>query len=249
MKIVDRAAHKIVQLLQMFEEQHGMRFFPRNMVHVIYECGVVLLKEAATVPFAATKKRATALDASNVCLRVLKGTSRTWPWAERLAGRLEGLLNEAGANISMQPFASNWTVPVGGNDQTGTDTSQTFYQFVHVWDSTGVENSGRSYPKNRASDVYPTQPDTAIHTDPSRATDHSQMGLGLQGLPPSHQGFGNSRVTRGNLGEEGSSHVDGEAQSYDMMSFSGTPSSSSSYSLPPQAQQEPGERRWDPLFH
>ncbi|CAE6451953.1 unnamed protein product [Rhizoctonia solani] len=99
MKMVDRATHKIVQLLQMFEEQHGMRFFPRNMIHVIYECGVVLLKEAAVVPFAATKKRATALEAGNVCLRVLKGTSRTWPWAEQLANRLEARLNEAGANM------------------------------------------------------------------------------------------------------------------------------------------------------
>ncbi|KAF8754765.1 nitrogen assimilation transcription factor [Rhizoctonia solani] len=47
-KMVERATHKIVQLLQLFDEQHGMKFFPRNMVHVIYECGIVLLKEAAT---------------------------------------------------------------------------------------------------------------------------------------------------------------------------------------------------------
>ncbi|CCO37356.1 hypothetical protein BN14_11511 [Rhizoctonia solani AG-1 IB] len=46
-KMVDRATHKIVQLLQIFEEQHGMRFFPRNMIYVIYECGLALLKEAA----------------------------------------------------------------------------------------------------------------------------------------------------------------------------------------------------------
>ncbi|EUC57315.1 fungal specific transcription factor [Rhizoctonia solani AG-3 Rhs1AP] len=248
MKMVDRAAHKIVQLLQMFEEQHGMRFFPRNMLHVIYECGVVLLKEAATVPFAATKKRATALEAGNVCLRVLKGTSRTWPWAEQLANRLEARLSEAGANIAMQPFASNWTVPAGENDQTGSDNSQTFYQFVHVWDSTGAESSHRGYPMNRASGMQPAQPGPTVHADASRATHSGQMGLGLQGVSPSHQGFGNSAM-RSNLGEDGGAHVDGESRPYDMMSFSGTPTSSrSSYSLPPQAQHETDGRAWDPLF-
>ncbi|CAE7221642.1 unnamed protein product [Rhizoctonia solani] len=137
-KMVDRAAHKIVQLLQMFEEQHGMRFFPRNMIHVIYDCGTVLLKEAATVPFAATKKRATALEAGNVCLRALKGASETWPWAEQLSNLLEAELNEAGANITTQPFASNWTVSAGETEPVGADSSQTFYQFVHVWDPMGV---------------------------------------------------------------------------------------------------------------
>ncbi|CAE6476614.1 unnamed protein product, partial [Rhizoctonia solani] len=62
-KMVDRATHKIVQLLQMFEEQHSMTFFPRNMIHAIYECGITLLKEATTVSFAAIKKRETTLDA------------------------------------------------------------------------------------------------------------------------------------------------------------------------------------------
>ncbi|KAH7338367.1 hypothetical protein B0J17DRAFT_421283 [Rhizoctonia solani] len=104
MKMVDRATHKIVQLLQMFEEQHGMRFFPRNMLHVIYECGLALLKEAATLPFAAAKKRANALEAGNMCLRALRGTSKTWSWADQLANQLEGQLNEAGANIFQTIF-------------------------------------------------------------------------------------------------------------------------------------------------
>ncbi|CAE6426189.1 unnamed protein product [Rhizoctonia solani] len=237
MKMVDRATHKIVQLLQMFEEQHGMRFFPRNMLHVIYECGLALLKEAVTVPFAAAKKRANALEAGNMCLRALRGTSATWSWAEQLANRLEGQLNQTGASITMQPFTSNWTTPTAENEQTGTDTSQTFYQFVHVWDPASTENSVTNDSTNRVP---------GMRTNPPRVGLSDPVGLGLQGVP--HQDFGNPAI-RGNLGETGSAHVDEEAQSYDMMSFSGTPSSSrSSYSLPPQTQQGTDERVWDPSF-
>ncbi|EUC57316.1 hypothetical protein RSOL_218040 [Rhizoctonia solani AG-3 Rhs1AP] len=97
-KMVNRATRKIVHLLQMFEEQHSMMFFPRNMIHVIYECGIVLLKDAITAPLAATKKRAIVLEAVSACLRALRGTSKTWPWADRLANQLEGNLNEIKAN-------------------------------------------------------------------------------------------------------------------------------------------------------
>ncbi|KAF8686344.1 nitrogen assimilation transcription factor [Rhizoctonia solani] len=97
-KMVERATHKIVQLLQLFDEQHGMKFFPRNMVHVIYECGVVLLKEAAHTPPGATKKRVAAVNACHMCLHALRGASKTWLWAEHLAGKLEEDMKVARAN-------------------------------------------------------------------------------------------------------------------------------------------------------
>ncbi|CAE6496743.1 unnamed protein product [Rhizoctonia solani] len=136
-KMVDRATHKIVQLLRMFEEQHSMTFFPRNMIHVIYECGIALLKEATTVSFAATNKRETALEAVDACLRALRGTSRSWPWAERLANLLEGKLNEGKENNATQPFTSDWTAPGGENDQSG----HIFYPLVQGWDQAGLESS------------------------------------------------------------------------------------------------------------
>ncbi|KAJ1305122.1 hypothetical protein OPQ81_000159 [Rhizoctonia solani] len=245
MKMVDRATHKIVQLLQMFEEQHGMLLFPRNMVHVIYECGLVLLTEAATVPVAATKKRTNALEACHVCLRTLRGTSRTWPWADQLASRLEEKLNEAGANATMQTIASNWKVPESGNDRAGMDGPQTFYQFVHVWDPTGAEGSSRGHSVNEIPGMQLNQPGSGVHAGPPGAEFTSPLGLGLQGLPPQHQGFDNPEIT--NPREAGSARVDGEVQSCDMMSFSGTPSSSSaSYTLPIQAQSASDERIWSP---
>ncbi|CAE6492919.1 unnamed protein product [Rhizoctonia solani] len=241
-KMVDRATHKIVQLLQMFEEQHGMRFFPRNMIYMIYECGLVLMKEAATVPFAATKKRATAIEAGHACLRALKGTSVTWPWAEQLATRLEGCLNAAGANTTLQPFTSNWSIPVGGTNSAGADMSPTFHQFVHVWDSTGMEAPGRINLTNRIQDTQPTEPNSDMTT--TRGMVPSSMGLGLQGLVPQNHDLGHPTIRR-NLGEEGSAQVDGETRAYDMVSFSDTPTSStSSYSAPHPTQQGSDEDMW-----
>ncbi|CAE6460575.1 unnamed protein product [Rhizoctonia solani] len=247
-KMVDRATHKIVQLLQMFEEQHGMRFFPRNMVYVIYECGVALMREAASVPFAATKKRATAIEAVHACLRALRGASMTWLCAEQLAGRLEGLLNETGTNTTIQPFSSNWSVPLSETDQAGADISQTFHQFVHVWDSAGVENPARINLMNRTQDMQSTQLGSDMHT--TRAGISSSMGLSLQSVSPQHHDLGNPTIRR-NLGEEGSTQVDGEARAYDMMPFSGTPSegSTSSYSVPRPAQRGTDGDMWNsPLF-
>ncbi|KAG8737736.1 hypothetical protein FRC11_001869 [Ceratobasidium sp. 423] len=226
--MVDRATHKIVQLLQMFEEQHGMVFFPRNMVNVIYECGIVLLKEAAIVPSAAMKKRATALEASHVCLGALRGVSRTWSWAKQLAGQLEGKLNEADANMPMQSYPSDWAASRGDGHQTG----QAYYQLVHVWDYANAESSTGSDPANQFS---------GMQIDPSTAA------LGLEVPPPEHQSLGNPE-TRGNLEvTTGSANLDTESSIYDVMSFPGTPSSSAaSYQLPGQAQQGSKERMWEP---
>ncbi|CAE6494731.1 unnamed protein product [Rhizoctonia solani] len=243
MKMVDRGTHKIVQLLQIFEEQHGMMFFPRNMVYIIYECGVVLLREAVDAPLAAIKKRATALEAGHVCLRALRGASRTWPCAERLAGLLESKLNEVGADTTIQAFTSNWNVTEGGNEQAGTDLSQTFYQFVHVWDPAGDESSARSNPTSSVPGVKSIRSGSEMQASPSGTRIPSPLGLGLQILPAQHQSLDGPAIGS-NAGGAGSAHVDEVARAYDVTSFSGIPSSSSapSYSLP---RREEDDRMWD----
>ncbi|CAE6461401.1 unnamed protein product [Rhizoctonia solani] len=133
--MVDRATHRIVQLLQMFEEQHEMKFFPRNMIHVIYECGIVFLKEFRYVPLGATKKRVAAMEACHVCLRALRGASVTWPWAEHLAGELEANLHAARSNITAEPFLAEWAIPVMDNYQP----KQNLYPLVHSYDSLGAD--------------------------------------------------------------------------------------------------------------
>ncbi|CAE6451962.1 unnamed protein product [Rhizoctonia solani] len=212
-KMVDRATHKIVQLLQMFEEQHSMTFFPRNMIHVIYECGIVLLKEAVMAPLTATKKRATVLQAVSACLRALRRTSKTWPWAERLANQLEEDLNKIRANDTAQPF-----IP-GENDQTG----QTPYPPVQVWDPTGPGSSFEGGFMQHFSGMQ-------IHP-PGGVPSTSQLGLDLS----LHQRHGLSDpATLDNLGGVGerADIVNTEAGAHDAIPFAGTPSGSTApYSL------------------
>ncbi|KAG8794389.1 hypothetical protein FRC12_024716 [Ceratobasidium sp. 428] len=92
-KMCERGAHKIVQLLNMFDDQYGLRFFPRNMLQAINSCGNALLEEFASSPGAA-KKRATAHEGVEVCVRALRAVSPTWPCAEALANDLEARLEE-----------------------------------------------------------------------------------------------------------------------------------------------------------
>ncbi|KAJ1305123.1 hypothetical protein OPQ81_000160 [Rhizoctonia solani] len=229
--MVDRATHKIVQLLQMFEEQHGMVFLPRNIIHMVYECGIVLLKEAATVPFAATKRRATALEASHVCVRALRGASRTWPWAEQLAVLLERKLNETQANSTIQSFSPDWTDPGGNDHQAGPHS----YQIIQVWPS-NVENSAGSSHTRRTS---------GLQID-SSATVPSIGALGLEITPPQQQAPSNPTIGE-NLGDTTrSTHIDPETGFYDMISFSGTPSSSTaSYPLDQKNRGGHDEETWE----
>ncbi|KAH7338365.1 hypothetical protein B0J17DRAFT_718012 [Rhizoctonia solani] len=222
-KMVDRATHKIVQLLQMFEEHHGMRFFPRNILHVIYECGVALLNESASVPAAATKKRANILEAVNACLHALRGTATTWPWAGKLAGQLEGKLNEVRVNNTAHPFVSDWTVPGGETNQMG----QT-YPFAQVWEPTGFGSPSGSSSMNQLS---------GMHISSSKSRLDGQLGLGLS--PHQHQMWGNL-TTPGNPEE-----TEGDPSIRNVMRFSGSSSSSAApYPLPLHHQQGTNSKKW-----
>ncbi|CAE7221638.1 unnamed protein product [Rhizoctonia solani] len=222
-KMVDRATHKIVQLLQMFGKLHMMMFFPRNMIHVIYECGIALLKESATAPVAATKKRAIALEAARTCLCVLRETSRTWPWAEQLADHLEGKLNETGANNTTQLFTSDWTAPGGETGQIGPN----IYPLTQEWGPAGrLASPSEGNFVNQLS---------GMQIDPS-GSGFAANQLGLDLSPHQHGILGN-HVTFDNLGGTGeSAHIVGtqvDTVTHGAMPFPGAPSTSTTpYSLP-----------------
>ncbi|QRW07163.1 Fungal specific transcription factor domain [Ceratobasidium sp. AG-Ba] len=59
-KVYNRAAHKIVQLLNMFDNQYGLRFLPRNMIEAVCSCGTALLRELTATHPGAHKKRSTS---------------------------------------------------------------------------------------------------------------------------------------------------------------------------------------------
>ncbi|KAG9082234.1 hypothetical protein FS749_007012 [Ceratobasidium sp. UAMH 11750] len=103
LQMCDRGAHKIVQLLTIFDEQHGLRFFPRNMLQAISSCGDALLSESASSPPEAAQKRATAHEGVGVCVRALRTVSITWPCAEAFANELEARLEEQRPRSSLEP--------------------------------------------------------------------------------------------------------------------------------------------------
>ncbi|KAG9112635.1 hypothetical protein FRC07_007892 [Ceratobasidium sp. 392] len=93
-KMCDRAAHKIVQLINMFDDHHGLRFFPRNMIEAICACGAALIREYVLAPPAANKKRATAVGGVTTCVNALRAMSTAWPCANMRADDLERRLQE-----------------------------------------------------------------------------------------------------------------------------------------------------------
>ncbi|KAG9106151.1 hypothetical protein FRC07_008936, partial [Ceratobasidium sp. 392] len=113
-KLCDRAAHKIVQLVTMFDDQHGLRFYPRNMIEAICACGTALLREHASAPFAANKKRSNATNGISTCINSLRSISATWPYAEALADDLQSRIQER-----FNPIFS--VVPVDGHGATAPD--------------------------------------------------------------------------------------------------------------------------------
>lgn len=108
-KICDRAANKIVQLVALFDKCYGLKYFPLNMlqvshaslldnsdlfVKVIFMAGATLLVQSATLSESAVKKRAEAHDATRKCIRALQLASQTWECANVSADQLQRLLHE-----------------------------------------------------------------------------------------------------------------------------------------------------------
>ncbi|KAF8598936.1 hypothetical protein BDV93DRAFT_609553 [Ceratobasidium sp. AG-I] len=149
-KMCDRAAHKIVQLINMFNERHGIRYFPRSMLKAIFTAGLALLRESASAPSAAAKKRAYAQENTRTCVHMLHILGQTWPYAHELSSELQSRLSDQ----SQFPVTSLQNGPSpfmdmrgkgpalsndGSNDQewddpSTADLSQTFYRFVHEWE-------------------------------------------------------------------------------------------------------------------
>ncbi|KAF8598937.1 hypothetical protein BDV93DRAFT_526431 [Ceratobasidium sp. AG-I] len=154
----DRAAHKIVQLINMFNEQHGISCFPRSMLKAIFTTGLALLQESASAPPAAARKRASAQECVVACINALRTLGQTWPYSHELSNELQSRLqneSELPSASSLQsdppPFidvdgldqvsSADLSIGQDWDDQLTTEISQAFYQFVQEW-----ERTHSSYP-------------------------------------------------------------------------------------------------------
>ncbi|QRV93002.1 Fungal specific transcription factor domain [Ceratobasidium sp. AG-Ba] len=138
-KMCDRAAHKIVQLLTMFDNQHGLRFFPCNMIEAVRACAIALLRELTLAPPAAVKKKSNAASGVNACINALRIMSNTWPRARSISEDLEQRLREQ--HTPSFPM-TQLDGPAGDlptesaveqEPEDAADISQVFYQYMHDW--------------------------------------------------------------------------------------------------------------------
>ncbi|KAG8697599.1 hypothetical protein FRC08_006419 [Ceratobasidium sp. 394] len=110
--LCDRAAHKIIFLVDLYNRWHGLRFFPRNMIQVghvkytirstaiddqsilqvIFAAGTIFFKQQVAVPDGGQYSETRA--AIQGCIATLRTIAGTWHCAERYAARLQALLQD-----------------------------------------------------------------------------------------------------------------------------------------------------------
>lgn len=92
--ICEESAKKIVQLVVMFDQSYGCRFFPLNMLQTVFISGATLLGKCTTSPGTTDQQRADVYTTIHECIRTLRAAAQTWEIARLYASQLEGLLRE-----------------------------------------------------------------------------------------------------------------------------------------------------------
>ncbi|QRV75256.1 Fungal specific transcription factor domain [Ceratobasidium sp. AG-Ba] len=118
--LCDRAAEKIMHLVDLYGQWHGLRFFPRNMIQVVYASphitrrterydttqvikavGILRLRQLAFAPEPSGSR-----EASLKCITALRTISHTWQCAEKYMDHLQKSLGEQGPQPSTHAYAT-----------------------------------------------------------------------------------------------------------------------------------------------
>lgn len=78
----DHAARMTVKLINLYSYWHPLRFFPRNMMQVIFAAGSIFLQQYTQLPTNASEARANAQMGIQNCVGALRIISQTWEPAE-----------------------------------------------------------------------------------------------------------------------------------------------------------------------
>ncbi|QRV89949.1 Fungal specific transcription factor domain [Ceratobasidium sp. AG-Ba] len=100
--LCDRAADKIMHLVDLHDQWHGLRFFPRNMIQVIQAVGILRLRQLA---FAAEPSE--SQGAFFECITTLRTISHTWQCAEKYMVHLQNALGEQGTQQATHPYVAS----------------------------------------------------------------------------------------------------------------------------------------------
>ncbi|KAG8767435.1 hypothetical protein FRC12_006261 [Ceratobasidium sp. 428] len=123
-KFCDRAATKIVQLVTLFDQCHGLKYFPLSMLQVIFMTGATLLVQSATLSGLAVKKRMEAHDGTRKCIYALRTASHTWECATISASHLEHLLQEQTGELSGSGMSTLASIPLSSSVTSSPLTRQ-----------------------------------------------------------------------------------------------------------------------------
>ncbi|QRV75257.1 nitrogen assimilation transcription factor nirA [Ceratobasidium sp. AG-Ba] len=91
----DRAASRIVFLVNLYDQLHGLRFFPRCMIQAIQAAGAVFIRQQAAAAVQNHNQ-----DGIHKCIASLRTITNTWPCANNYSNFLENLLQVQASQLS-----------------------------------------------------------------------------------------------------------------------------------------------------
>ncbi|QRW07162.1 Fungal specific transcription factor domain [Ceratobasidium sp. AG-Ba] len=122
----------------MFDNQHGLRFFPCNMIEAVRACAIALLRELTSAPLAAVKKKSNAASGVNACINALRIIRTLAKSSFHLRGPGTTPPGTTPPSFSMTqldgPLGDLPTEPAVEQEPEDTaDISEVFYQYMHDW--------------------------------------------------------------------------------------------------------------------
>ncbi|KAG9099210.1 hypothetical protein FS749_001822 [Ceratobasidium sp. UAMH 11750] len=114
--LCDQAASKITLLMEFYSRSYGLRFYPRQMVQVVFAAGSLLLLKwhRESVVLQCTDAR----DGVLKCITDLRTIGQTWRYADMRASQLEARLQEQDQRLAPQAYPEP-TAGVPTNSQAG----------------------------------------------------------------------------------------------------------------------------------
>ncbi|CAE6454689.1 unnamed protein product [Rhizoctonia solani] len=135
----EKAAKSIVQLVAIFNQTYGSRFFPLNMLQTIFVAGVILIGRYTTLPSSSSKQHIDTYKMIQECIRALRAAEHVWKPAMLYASGLERLLVEQSSWSSLHSQNTNVYEPTAPDHDDSV--ARMFQDFIVPHDQ-GIEELG-----------------------------------------------------------------------------------------------------------
>ncbi|CAE6422477.1 unnamed protein product [Rhizoctonia solani] len=136
--VCERAAKNIVQLVAIFDQTYGCRFFPLSMLQAIFTAGATLLTRY-TASDSASEQHTDAYTMAQGCIRALRVAAQTWELARLYASRLEVLLSEKTSQSSFDSYYPRGDIYQPLAPEHDDTVSRMFRDFIVHYDQEAEE--------------------------------------------------------------------------------------------------------------